>query len=115
MGSLGSRQRTADRLRMLQRLNERDGPVVVWFGNLLKNHYDGIISFPIFHITSGKVEGVNRKIDTIRRDGYGYPDDEYFFLKIIDLSRRPSSAVKHDRLLIKSNRHIPASVYSQII
>ena len=88
---------------------------IIWFGNLLKNHYDGIVSFSTFHITSGKVEGVNRKIDTIRQDGYGYPDDEYFFLKIIDQSRHPSSAVRHNRLLTKSTKHIHASVYSQII
>jgi len=24
----------------------------------------------------------------LRRKGYGYPDDEYFFLKIIDASRK---------------------------
>ena len=33
-------------------------------------------------------EGINNKIKTLRRQGYGYPDDEYFFLKIIDASRR---------------------------
>ena len=88
---------------------------IIWFGSLLKNHYDGIISYASFHITSGKMEGTNRKIDTIRRDGYGYPDDEYFFLKIIDLSRCPSSAKKHDRLLKKTTRHIPAALFSQII
>lgn len=88
---------------------------IIWFGSLLKNHYNGIISYASFHITSGKMEGTNRKIDTIRRDGYGYPDDEYFFLKIIDLSRCPSSAKKHDRLLKKTTRHIPAALFSQII
>ncbi|MCI6784350.1 MAG: transposase, partial [Lachnospiraceae bacterium] len=35
----------------------------------------------------GKMEGINNKIKTIRRQGYGYPDDEYFFLKLIDMSR----------------------------
>jgi hypothetical protein len=30
----------------------------------------------------------NNKIKTIRRQDYGYPDDEYFFLKIIDGSRK---------------------------
>ena len=29
-------------------------------------------------------------IKTLRRAGYGYPDDEYFFLKIFDASRRYS-------------------------
>ena len=88
---------------------------IIWFGKLLKDHYDGIISYASFHITNGKMEGTNRKIDTIRRDGYGYPDDEYFFLKVIDLSRCPSSAKKHDRLLKKTTRHIPPALYAQII
>lgn len=26
-------------------------------------------------------------IKTLRRQAYGYPDDEYFFLKLIDMSR----------------------------
>ena len=37
---------------------------------------------------AGKIEGLNNKIKTLRRQGYGYPDDEYFFLKIFDISRR---------------------------
>ncbi|MBQ8707010.1 MAG: transposase, partial [Succinivibrionaceae bacterium] len=28
----------------------------------------------------------NNKIKTLRRKAYGYNDDEYFFLKIIDIS-----------------------------
>lgn len=31
-----------------------------------------------------------RTIKSLRRAGYGYPDDEYFFLKIFDASRRYS-------------------------
>ncbi|MBE5858535.1 MAG: transposase, partial [Butyrivibrio sp.] len=31
---------------------------------------------------------INQKIKTLRRHGYGYPDDEYFFLKIMDMSRK---------------------------
>ena len=31
--------------------------------------------------------GINNKIKTPRRQGYGYPDDDYFFLKLFNLSR----------------------------
>ena len=31
---------------------------------------------------------INNKIKTLRRQGYGYPDDEYFFLKLLDMSRK---------------------------
>lgn len=58
-----------------------------WFGRLLMNHHDGIVSYAMYHILIGKMEGINNKIKTLRRQGYGYPDDEYFFLKLIDMSR----------------------------
>ncbi len=55
---------------------------------LLANHIEGIVSYADFHVTNGKVEGINRKIKTIRRKSYGLPDDEYFFLKLIDASHK---------------------------
>ena len=57
------------------------------FGNLLYNHFNGIISHATYKISSGKIEGINNKIKTLRRQAYGYPDDEYFFLKLLDMSR----------------------------
>ncbi|MFA7087276.1 MAG: transposase, partial [Aliarcobacter sp.] len=39
-------------------------------------------------ISAGKIEGVNNRIKTLRRQGYGYPDDDYFFLKLFDASRK---------------------------
>lgn len=58
-----------------------------WFRNLLGRHFSGIIAHAVYPISSGKVEGTNQRIKTLRRKGYGYPDDDYFFLKIIDSSR----------------------------
>lgn len=58
-----------------------------WFENLIDKHFEGIIAHATYKITSGKVEGINNKIKTLRRQGYGYPDDEYFFLKLFDASR----------------------------
>ncbi len=60
----------------------------IWFANLLENHFEGIIAHASLPFSSGKVEGINNMIKTIRRTGYGYPDDEYFFLKIMDQSRK---------------------------
>ena len=59
----------------------------IWFARLLENHFEGTIAHATFRVSSGKVEGMNNKIKTIRRQGYGYPDDDYFFLKIFDASR----------------------------
>lgn len=59
-----------------------------WFARLLEKHITGIIAHATFHISSGKIEGINNKIKTLRRQGFGYPDDDYFFLKVMDTSRR---------------------------
>lgn len=67
--------------------NQSKNKHLMWFSKLLSNHYYGIISHATYKISSGKIEGINNKIKTLRRQAYGYPDDEYFFLKLIDMSR----------------------------
>ena len=59
---------------------------LLWFRRLLDTHFEGIIAHATYQISNGKIEGVNQRIKTLRRHGYGYPDDEYFFLKLIDAS-----------------------------
>ena len=58
-----------------------------WFKRLIESHIAGLLSHTEFAISSGKIEGINNKIKTLRRQAYGYPDDEYFFLKLMDMSR----------------------------
>ena len=55
-----------------------------WFARLLKNHLEGICNYASYQITTGKVEGTNNMIKTLRRRHYGIPDDDYLFLKIMD-------------------------------
>ena len=62
---------------------------LLWFRRLLDSHFKGIIAHATFKVSSGKIEGINNKIKTLRRQGYGYPDDDYFFLKLLDASRKP--------------------------
>ena len=57
------------------------------YANFLEKHMQGIISHARYNISSGMVEGFNNKIKTMRRKAYGFNDDEYFFLKIIDISK----------------------------
>lgn len=38
---------------------------LLWFENLLYNHFDGIISHATYKISSGKIEGINNKIKTL--------------------------------------------------
>ena len=59
-----------------------------WFANLLENHFEGIIAHATYRLSSSRVEGTNNLVKTVRRQAYGYPDDDYFFLKIFDASRR---------------------------
>ena len=61
---------------------------LLWFERLLSKRFEGIIVHATYNISAGKIEGINNKIKTLRRQGYGYPDDEYFFLKLFDMSRR---------------------------
>lgn len=61
---------------------------LLWFRRLLDNHFEGIIAHASYDISAGKIEGINNRIKTLRRRGYGYPDDDYFFLKLFDASRK---------------------------
>ena len=67
---------------------ETKNPHFRWFANLLENHFEGIIAHATYRISSSKVEGTNNMIKTLRRQAYGYPDDDYFVLKIFDASRK---------------------------
>ena len=60
----------------------------LWFERLLDRHFEGIIAPATYKISTGRLEGINNKIKTLRRQGYGYPDDDYFFLKLFDASRK---------------------------
>ncbi|MBQ1949037.1 MAG: transposase [Treponema sp.] len=54
----------------------------------MDRHFEGIIAHATYKISRGRLEGINNKIKTLRRQGYGYPDDDYFFLKLFDASRK---------------------------
>lgn len=71
---------------IIQQCEENGNKHLLWFRDLLKNHYEGIVNHAKYPISTGKVEGLNNKIKTLRRIHYGLPDDEYFFLKVIDCS-----------------------------
>ncbi len=55
----------------------------LWFTKLLENHMYGIITHARYNISTSKIEVMNNKIKTVRRQAYGYPDDKYFFLKYL--------------------------------
>ncbi len=57
------------------------------FTYMIATHLDGITAYAIYGISFAMIEGINNKIKTLHRQGYGYPDDEYFFLKLLYMSR----------------------------
>lgn len=55
---------------------------LVKFAKALRKFLAGIIAHSQYAIHTSVIEGINNKIKVIKRRGYGYRDDEYFFLKL---------------------------------
>ena len=68
---------------------------LLWFKDFLKRHWEGILNYQIDRVSSGKIEGINNRIKTTRRQAYGFNDDDYFFLRII--------ADSHQKAIIRKN------------
>lgn len=73
-----------------RRLNEwcalartMDHPGVRQFANQLERHAYGILNHCNHPIHTSRLEGVNNKIKVIKRTAYGFHDDRYFSLKVI--------------------------------
>lgn len=53
------------------------------FAKTMETYMEQILSWFDFRISSGPMEGTNNKIKTMKRQAYGYRDQEYFKLKIL--------------------------------
>jgi transposase len=53
------------------------------FAKTLETHAEGILSWFDHPISTGPLEGTNNKIKTMKRQAYGYRDQEYFKLRIL--------------------------------
>ena len=60
-------------------------PLLTKFANTLMAFKSGIIAWYDYHISTGKLEGINNKIKTMKRQAYGYRDEKFFELKILSL------------------------------
>ena len=58
-------------------------PQLTKFANTLKAHRWGILAWYKYQISTGKLEGINNKIKTMKRKAYGYRDQKFFDLKIL--------------------------------
>lgn len=56
---------------------------LVKFAKTLEQHWDGLVAYFDHRITTGKLEGVNNSIKTLKRKAYGYRDVEFFKLRIL--------------------------------
>jgi transposase len=53
------------------------------FARTMALHYEGILAYYDYPISTGPLEGTNNKIKTMKRQAYGYRDMEFFKLKIM--------------------------------
>lgn len=51
----------------------------------IEKHRDGILAWYDYRTSTGKIEGINNKIKTMKRQAYGFRDMEFFKLKIFAL------------------------------
>jgi transposase len=53
------------------------------FASTLEEHREGILAYYDYPISTGPLEGINNKIQTMKRQAYGFRDLEFFKLKIL--------------------------------
>lgn len=58
-------------------------PEMQAFAKTLTKHWQEILNYHYCELTSGPLEGLNNKIKTLKRQSYGFRDQEYFKLKIL--------------------------------
>jgi transposase len=59
--------------------------MVVAFAATLTEHQRGILAYYDYPISTGPLEGTNNKIQLMKRQAYGFRDQEFFKLKILGL------------------------------
>jgi len=57
------------------------------FARTLAIHMEGVLAYYDHRISTGPLEGTNNKIKTMKRQAYGFRDQEFFKLKIMALHR----------------------------
>jgi transposase len=60
-------------------------PILEQFARTMAEHRKGILAYYDYPISTGPLEGTNNKIQTMKRQAYGFRDHEFFKLKILAL------------------------------
>ncbi|CAN5661848.1 hypothetical protein BH20VER1_BH20VER1_15820 [soil metagenome] len=63
---------------------------MVSLAKTLRAHATGILNYFKHRISTGKLEGINNKIKTLKRKAYGYRDETFFVLKLYSLHESKS-------------------------
>lgn len=67
-------------------------PVLIKVANTIAAHRRGILAWYDCNISTAKVEGINNKIKVLKRNAYGFRDDEYLKLRLYNLHQRHITA-----------------------
>ena len=65
------------------------------FVSTVRSHISGILSHVRYQVSSGRIEGFNSRIKSVKRIGYGYRDEGYFFSLIRYISIPTSKPESH--------------------
>jgi transposase len=76
-------QATAFLLDWLARAEASGIQILVGLAKTLRKHALGLLAYYAYPISTGPLEGTNNKIKTMKRQAYGYRDQEFFKLKIL--------------------------------
>jgi len=68
-------------------------PEMKSFAKTLRTHWYEILNYHSCPLTTGPLEGFNNKIKTLKRQSYGFRDQEYFKLKILGLHQAKHALV----------------------
>jgi transposase len=58
---------------------------MIHLAHTLRTHGTGILNYFKHRISTGRLEGINNKIKTLKRKAYGYRDETFFILKLYSL------------------------------
>lgn len=59
--------------------------LLIQFADTLAEHQKGVLAYYDYPISTGPLEGTNNKIQTMKRQAYGFRDHEFYKLKILGL------------------------------
>ena len=68
-------------------------PMLMKMARTIATHYQGILAYYDYPISTGPLEGTNNKIKTMKRQAYGFRDDHFFKLKIMALHETKDALV----------------------